>query len=138
MATEDTELTNLAFSFMFTMDSRNVSVLTHSMGVLAESHDAMCALLMSNGHMISKANLRGNVFPMWTALSTHGKLCPFNFTHLKSFDAPCGNAMHLVFDFDGIGSVLNIRSLAAACSWQIETILWSPSIEVVISRPSSA
>lgn len=65
MATEDTELKNIAFSFMFTMDSKNVSVLTHSMGVLAESHDAMCALLMSNGHMVSKADLRGNVFPMW-------------------------------------------------------------------------
>jgi len=65
MATEDTELKNIAFSFMFTMDSKNVSVLTHSMGVLAESHDAMCSLLMSNGHMVSKADLRGNVFPMW-------------------------------------------------------------------------
>ena len=65
MALEDTELTNLALSFMFTMETKNVSILTHTMGVLAESHDAMCALLMSNGHMISKANLRGNVFPMW-------------------------------------------------------------------------
>lgn len=65
MATPDTELNNIAFSFMFTMMSKNVSVLTHSMGVLAESHDAMCSLLMSNGHMVSKANLRGNVFPMW-------------------------------------------------------------------------
>lgn len=65
MATPDTELKNIAFSFMFTMMSKNVSILTHSMGVLAESHDAMCALLMSNGHMITKANLRGNVFPMW-------------------------------------------------------------------------
>ena len=65
MATPDTELNNIAFSFMFTMMSKNVAVLTHSMGVLAESHDAMCSLLMSNGHMVSKANLRGNVFPMW-------------------------------------------------------------------------
>lgn len=65
MGPESTELKNIAFSFMFTMDSQKVSTLTHSMGVLAESHDAMCALLMSNGHMISKANLRGNVFPMW-------------------------------------------------------------------------
>lgn len=65
MATPDTELNNIAFSFMFTMMSKNVSVLTHSMGVLAESHDAMCSLLMSNGHMVSKADLRGNVFPMW-------------------------------------------------------------------------
>ena len=65
MATENTELKNIAFSFMFTMESRKVPVLTHSMGVLAESHDAMCSLIMSNGHMISKANLRGNVFPMW-------------------------------------------------------------------------
>lgn len=61
----EVELTNIAFSFMFTMKSTNVPVLTHSMGVLAESHDAMCATLMENGHMISKATLRGNVFPMW-------------------------------------------------------------------------
>ncbi len=56
---------NFGWSFMFTTKSNNVSVLTHSMGVLSESHDAMCALLMSNGHMISKADLRGNTFPMW-------------------------------------------------------------------------
>lgn len=61
----DQVITNFAWSFMFTMQSKKVPVLTHSMGVLAESHDAMCALIMSNGHMISKADLRGNVFPMW-------------------------------------------------------------------------
>jgi len=57
--------TNFAWSLMFTIDSKNVSSLTHSIGVLAESHNAMCALVMSNGHMQSLAVLRGNVFPMW-------------------------------------------------------------------------
>ena len=57
--------TNFAWSLMFTIDSKNVSSLTHSMGVLAESHNAMCALVMSNGHMVSLAVLRGNTFPMW-------------------------------------------------------------------------
>jgi len=56
---------NFAWSFMFTINSKNVSSLTHSMGVLAESHNAMCALVMSNGHLQSLATLRGNVFPMW-------------------------------------------------------------------------
>jgi len=57
--------TNFAWSFMFTMMSKKVPVLTHSMGVLSESHNAMCALIMSNGHMNTLANLRGNTFPMW-------------------------------------------------------------------------
>jgi len=59
------EYSNLAFSFLLVLDSKNVPVLTHSLGVLAESHDAMCATLMSNGHMTSLAILRGNTFPMW-------------------------------------------------------------------------
>jgi len=58
-------LTNFAWSFMFTMLDTNVSQLTHTMGVLAESHNAMCALVMSNGHMTSLQTLRGNTFPMW-------------------------------------------------------------------------
>ena len=61
----DQVLTNFAWSFMFTMQSKKVPVLTHTMGILAESHNAMCALVMSNGHMNTLANLRGNTFPMW-------------------------------------------------------------------------
>lgn len=57
--------TNFAWSFMFTMQSKKVPVLTHTMGILAESHNAMCALIMSNGHMNTLANLRGNTFPLW-------------------------------------------------------------------------
>lgn len=56
---------NFAWSFMFTMDNKTVPSLVHSIGVLAESHNAMCALVMSNGRMNSLANLRGNTFPMW-------------------------------------------------------------------------
>tara|TARA_R110001592_G_C13159892_1_gene748851 strand:+ start:152 stop:1036 length:885 start_codon:yes stop_codon:yes gene_type:complete len=56
---------DLGLSFLFTVEDTSVSNLTSSMGKLAENHDAMCAQLMSNGHMISKANLKGNVFPMW-------------------------------------------------------------------------
>jgi len=64
-ALPETDIPNVALSFMFTMDNKSVSSLTHSIGILAESHDAMCALVMSNGHMISKSILRGNTFPMW-------------------------------------------------------------------------
>ena len=65
MGEPDTTYDNFAFSFMFVLDSKSVSSLEHGIGVLAESHNAMCALLMSNGHMISIQTLRGNVFPMW-------------------------------------------------------------------------
>lgn len=58
-------INNIAYSFLLVLDDKNVSVLEHSMGILQESHDAMCALIMSNGHMRSQAALRGNVFPMW-------------------------------------------------------------------------
>jgi len=59
------ELQNFAWSFMFTLMDTKVPLLTHSLGVLAESHNAMCALVMSNGHMVAKQTLRGNTFPMW-------------------------------------------------------------------------
>jgi hypothetical protein len=65
MSAPDTVLKNVALSFMFVLESKNVSSLEHGIGVLAESHNAMCALVMSNGHMISRQTLRGNVFPMW-------------------------------------------------------------------------
>lgn len=56
---------NIAFSFMMTFDKKKVSILESTMGVLAESHAAMCALAMSNGHLVSVQALEGNVFPMW-------------------------------------------------------------------------
>ena len=65
MGPPNVSFANFAWSFMFTVFDKKVPILTHTMGVLKESHDAMCALLMSNGHMISKAALRGNTFPMW-------------------------------------------------------------------------
>jgi len=65
MGLADTTYSNLALSFMLVLESKNVSSLTHGIGVLAESHNAMCALIMENGHMISIQTLRGNVFPMW-------------------------------------------------------------------------
>lgn len=61
----NTEYENIAYSFMFIFDDRSTSSLTHSLGVLAESHNAMCAELMSNGAMRTIQDLRGNVFPMW-------------------------------------------------------------------------
>lgn len=61
----NTDYLNIAFSFMLVLDDRNVPSLEHSIGILQESHDAMCALTMSNGHMRSLSALRGNVFPMW-------------------------------------------------------------------------
>jgi hypothetical protein len=56
---------NLALSFMLVMDDKTVGNLEHSLGVLSEQHDAMCAQVMSNGHMRSRLSLEGNVFPMW-------------------------------------------------------------------------
>jgi hypothetical protein len=56
---------NLALSFMLVMDDKTVGSLEHSLGVLSEQHDAMCAQVMSNGHMRSRLSLEGNVFPMW-------------------------------------------------------------------------
>ena len=56
---------NLALSFMLAFDKKKVSVLESTMGVLAESHAAMCALAMSNGHLVSIQALERNVFPMW-------------------------------------------------------------------------
>ena len=56
---------NIAFSFLMVLDDKKVPLLQHSLGVLKESHDAMCALIMSNGRMTSVETLRGNTFPMW-------------------------------------------------------------------------
>lgn len=56
---------NIAYSFMLIFDDKRVDSFTHSLGVVAESHNAMCQELMSNGAMRSIDALRGNVFPMW-------------------------------------------------------------------------
>jgi len=56
---------NIAFSFMFVLNDIKCSNLEHSLGVLSEQHNAMCALVMSNGRMNSISNLRGNTFPIW-------------------------------------------------------------------------
>ncbi len=65
MGIENLEYGNIAISFMMVFDKKKVSVLESTMGVLAESHAAMCALAMSNGHLVSVQALEGNVFPMW-------------------------------------------------------------------------
>jgi hypothetical protein len=56
---------NLALSFMMVFDNKSVPVMEASLGILSESHNAMCAELMSNGHMVSLQALQGNIFPMW-------------------------------------------------------------------------
>lgn len=56
---------NIALSFVFVFQEVNVSTITSTLGKMAEQHNAMCALLMSTGHMTSQATLRGNTFPMW-------------------------------------------------------------------------
>ena len=61
----DTTYYNLALSFMLVLDDKSVSALEHGIGVLSEQHEAMCAQVMSNGHMRSRTDLEGNVFPMW-------------------------------------------------------------------------
>lgn len=65
MGIENIEYGNICFSFMMAFDKKKVAVLESTMGVLAESHAAMCALAMSNGHLVSVLALEGNVFPMW-------------------------------------------------------------------------
>lgn len=61
----DAVLSGLALSFLMVVDNKKSSVLTSSMGQMAENHDAMCAELMNNGHMTTRAILKGNIFPMW-------------------------------------------------------------------------
>jgi len=61
----NTTYENIAYSFLLVLDNKGTTALTHSIGVLAESHDAMCALIMSNGCMTNISDLRGNTFPMW-------------------------------------------------------------------------
>ena len=65
MAAPNTVISNIAYSFLLVLNDKSVSVMEHSLGVLSEQHDAMCALIMSNGRMQNNATLRGNVFPMW-------------------------------------------------------------------------
>lgn len=65
MTDPDTVISNIAYSFLMVLNDKNVPYLEHALGVLAESHEAMCALIMSNGHMVSISNLRGNTFPSW-------------------------------------------------------------------------
>ena len=64
-ATPNETITNVTYSFMLVLNDRNVSNLEHSLGVMAENHDAMCALVMSNGRLRTVSQLEGNVFPMW-------------------------------------------------------------------------
>jgi hypothetical protein len=84
-----TRYENLAYSFLLVLNSKKVSQLTHTIGVLAESHDAMCAQIMSNGRMVSLNVLRGNTFPMWryggmlpehmiTPIATNAYFLPIN------------------------------------------------------------
>jgi hypothetical protein len=63
--TPESVVENIAFSFLLVLNDKSVSNLEHSIGVLSESHEAMCAQVMSNGRMQSRQTLYGNVFPMW-------------------------------------------------------------------------
>lgn len=65
MGVADTEYGNIALSFMMVLEDTKIPLLEATMGIIAESHDAMCALVMSQGHASSIETLRGNVFPMW-------------------------------------------------------------------------
>lgn len=61
----DTAYGNIALSFLFVFKETNVNALTATLGKMAEQHDAMCAQVMSTGHMTTIGNLQGNTFPMW-------------------------------------------------------------------------
>lgn len=58
-------VSGLCLSLYLALDNRSVNSLEAGIGILREKHEAHCMELMSNGHITSKANLRGNVFPMW-------------------------------------------------------------------------
>lgn len=61
----DHDMGNIAMSFMFVLNNRKIDRLTAAMGQIAENHDAMCAELMSNGRVVKRGVLRGNIFPWW-------------------------------------------------------------------------
>lgn len=61
----NTTYENLALSFLLVFEDKNVSYVTSTMGQIHENHVAMCSELMSNGLIVSTADLEGNVFPMW-------------------------------------------------------------------------
>lgn len=61
----DSTYGNLGLSFMMVFEDKKVSNLTALMGCMHENHVAMCSELMSNGRLVSRASLQGNVFPMW-------------------------------------------------------------------------
>lgn len=65
MGVADTEYGNIALSFMMVLENTKIPLLEATMGILAESHDAMCAQVMSTGYAMGVETLRGNVFPMW-------------------------------------------------------------------------
>ena len=58
-------VTGLCLSFYLALDNKKVDSLEAGIGILREQHEGHCMELMSNGHMVSKAVLRGNTFPMW-------------------------------------------------------------------------
>jgi hypothetical protein len=61
----DHDVGDVGLSFMLVLNNTKIDKLTAAMGQIAENHDAMCAELMSNGRVIGRSTLRGNVFPMW-------------------------------------------------------------------------
>lgn len=65
MVAPDAVVENIAYSFMLVVNDIKCNNLEHALGVLSEQHNAMCALVMSNGRMNTITNLRGNTFPIW-------------------------------------------------------------------------
>jgi hypothetical protein len=61
----DQDVTGICLSFYLALDNKKVDSLEAGIGILREKHEAHCMELMSNGHMTSKPDLQGNVFPMW-------------------------------------------------------------------------
>ena len=59
------QVRGLCLSFYLALDNKKVDSLEAGIGILREQHEGHCMELMSNGHMVSQAVLRGNTFPMW-------------------------------------------------------------------------
>jgi hypothetical protein len=98
---------NLNCSFMMVVDDKKIGSLTSSLGKMVENHQAMVARIMSQGHMITRAVLLGNTFPMWR----FGGIRP---EHMLSPDAAGSFFLQIPsFDEELMQSTANIRSAVA-------------------------
>jgi len=110
----DHDIGNIRMSFMLTLNNRKIGGLTAAIGQMAENHDAMCAQVMNNGRMVSKSNLRGNVFPMWR----FGGIRPERMVSLEAagsffFQVPTQDEEYMISAAGIRSAVADARSMGA-------------------------